>query len=189
MSAVRAPSATPEFFWEPSRHGTHVVQLYDRDRTFLDALEAWVAGGLLLDESVIVIATPEHRQQLTRRLRQRNLEPTSLQIADRLILLDAAKTLGRFMRDGTPDPALFSEILDRLLERTRRPVRAFGEMVVLLWESGQKQATLELENLWSSACQQHGIALLCAYPNDVFEGDSEQAIRHVCDAHTSVVMS
>jgi hypothetical protein len=93
------------------------------------------------------------------------------------------------MCDGMPDATLFREVLGRLLERTRAPVRAFGEMVVLLWESGQKQATLELERLWSEACRQHGIALLCAYPNDVFEGDSEQAIRQVCDAHTSVVMS
>ena len=189
LKNAQASPSSPDFFWEPTRASAHVVQLYDTDRVFLDALEAWVAGGLLLGESVIVIATPAHRRQLTLRLRKRDLEPTSLQIADRLVLLDAEESLARLMRDGMPDPDLFNALLERLLERTPAPVRAFGEMVVLLWRAGQREATLELERLWSEACARHRLALLCAYPHAVFGHESEQAIRHVCAAHDSVVMT
>ena len=184
-----APLASPEFFWEPTRDSAHIVQLYDADRHLLDSLEAWVAGGLMLGESVLVIATPAHRRQLVQRLRAHHFDSTALQLAGSLALLDAEETLARFMRDGMPDTALFEAALGRLIEGRTRPVRAFGEMVVVLWKNGQRQATLALERLWTEACRKHELALLCAYPHAVFGSDSEQAIRHVCAAHDSVVMS
>ena len=189
MKNAYANLSSPDFFWEPTRASAHVVQLYDTDRVFLNALEAWVAGGLLLGESVVVIAIPRHLRVLKQRLRKRDLEPTALQIADRLVLLDAEETLARFMRDGMPDAGLFNQMLDRLLERTPGPVRAFGEMVALLWRDGLREATLELERLWNEACARHGLSLLCAYPHAIFGDEAEQAIRHICAAHDSVVMN
>jgi hypothetical protein len=181
-----------EFLWGPSRRGDHLVQLYSSREEFLNALEAWVAGGLQMGESVAVIATQPHRVQLELRLRKRLLEPLALQLDERLMLLDARDTLARFMRDGQPDRGLFDEFVDRLMERAGsdgRRVRAFGEMVVLLWREGNREAALNLEALWNDACERHGLALLCSYPQAVFGADDGDSIRHVCDAHTSLIIA
>ena len=166
--------------------------MYEKPRELHAALEAWVAGGLVLDESVVVIATPENREQLEQRLRARGLNVTTLQLEDRLFLLDAQDTLGKFMRNGLPDPVLFEELIARLIARAAnsgRSVRAFGEMVVLLFQSGNRVATMVLETLWSEVCSRTGLALLCAYPHGAFDEKSQDYIRHVCDAHSTVVLS
>jgi hypothetical protein len=59
------------------------------------------------------------------------------------------------MVDGWPDEERFSRLVNRLLARAtakNRPVRAFGEMVALLWGSGNVEATLPLEHLWNKIC-------------------------------------
>lgn len=191
-SAMTGECSPPEFLWGPSRRGDHLVQLYSSRDEFLNALEAWVAGGLQMGEAVVVIATPPHRIQLELRLRSRLLEPLALQLDDRLLLLDAKDTLERFMRDGLPARDPFDELIDRLMERAGsdgRRVRAFGEMVVLLWREGNREAALRLEEFWNAACERHGLALLCSYPQAVFGADPGESIRRVCDAHTSLIMS
>lgn len=191
-SAIVGDCSPPEFLWGPSRRGDHLVQLYSSREEFLNALEAWVAGGLQMGESVLVIATAAHRVQLELRLRERLLEPLALQLDDRLVLLDARDMLKRFVRDGLPERASFDELIDRLMEWTGghgRRVRAFGEMVVLLWQQGNREGALLLESFWNAACERHGLALLCSYPQAVFGAEPGDAIRHVCDAHTSVILS
>ena len=191
-SAAMGDLAPPEFLWGPSRRGDHLVQLYSSREEFLGALEAWVAGGVQLGEAVVVIATPAHRVALELRLRARLMEPLALQLDDRLLLLDARGTLQRFMRDGAPDRMLFRELVERLMERVGRDgrrVRAFGEMVVLLWQDGNPEAALMLEEYWNAACARHGLALMCSYPQAVFGAEPGEAIRHVCDAHTSLIIS
>jgi hypothetical protein len=66
-------------------------------------------------------------------------------------------------------------------------VRAFGEMVALLWAQGHCGATVRLEYLWSRFCDQQGFSLLCAYPKSGFTSDAADSIRQICDAHSHVV--
>jgi hypothetical protein len=52
-----------------------------------------------------------------------------------------------------------------LLARARangRRVRAFGEMVALLWEQGHHSATVRLEPQWGSFCRRETFPLFCA---------------------------
>ena len=52
----------PDVFWGELSPCEHLVQIYERDEVFLDALEGFVAGGVRSGEAVIVIATDSHRQ-------------------------------------------------------------------------------------------------------------------------------
>src|SRR6185436_4022583 len=104
--------------------------------------------------------------------------------ADQFISLDAEAVLGEFMRDGWPDEDLFRETVTRLLQRARVPgrrVRAFGEMVALLWARGHHDATVRLEHLWHELCRQEAFALFCAYPRAGFTRDATESIREICD--------
>jgi hypothetical protein len=74
----------------------------------------------------------------------------------------------------------------RLVTRARaegRPVRAFGEMVALLWARGQTAATLRLEHLWHGQCRQLGFPLFCASPRLGFVQDATFAREEICATH------
>ena len=64
-------------------------------------------------------------------------------------------------------------------------VRAFGEMVGLLWVDGQRSAATRLEEYWNELLSGSTLSLFCAYPIDVFNGGSENAgLEAVLCAHT-----
>lgn len=193
MSVERSDAAAilaPAVLWAELTPGSHVVQFCDDDTVLLDTLEAFCAGGLMLGEAVIVIATAAHLAQLRQRLRRRQMDIATLQIFDQLIAVEADETLGRFMRDGEPDVSLLEAMVSELFERARlggRPVRAFGEMVQLLWARGQHEATIQLEQAWQRICRTERIPLLCAYRKDSFSSDDSGGIRRICQSHCSVI--
>ena len=190
--AERNKATPPDMLWAELAPGSHVVQFCNHDDSVLDTLEAFAAGGLLLGEGVIVLATAPHLAELRRRLRLRGRDLGHLQIYGQLVTLDAEEVLQRVLRDGSIAPEIFEAFVGEALARARggveRPVRAFGELVQLLWARGERGATLELERLWQRVCDAEGIALLCAYRKEAFDGeDSEGGIRAVCQAHGAVI--
>jgi hypothetical protein len=93
------------------------------------------------------------------------------------------------MVDGWPDEGLFTQVIDELLLRARsehKKVRAFGEMVALMWEEGQCGATVQLEHLWARLCKKESFSLFCACPKTGFTEDAADAIEQVCAAHSKL---
>src|SRR6185369_562599 len=63
-------------------------------------------------------------------------------------------------------------------------VRAFGEMVALLWADGRREAALELEALWNELGANLSFSLLCAYPISAFDTYADHApFLEVCGSH------
>jgi signal transduction histidine kinase len=94
------------------------------------------------------------------------------------------------MVDGNPSPARFADTLGPMLERTAeggREVCVYGEMVALLWEDGEVDAAVGLEDLWNDLAASHRFSLLCAYPVAAFAGAAHTApFRRMCQQHTGV---
>jgi len=179
-----------EIFWGEIAPCEHLVQLYGNDEDFLASLTEFVCGGLEAGEGLILIATPAHLQGLEAKLRARGFNLNAARERDQYISLDAKATLSKFMVHGWPEATLFQELILELLSRARgngRRVRAFGEMVALLWAEGHSQATLELERLWEVLCQTEAFSLFCAYPRSEFTQDVNESIQEICDAHSQVV--
>lgn len=165
----------------PLIHGVH---LYHHDGDLIRSLaeyltEGWAAGGVGL-----VVATSEHRAALRQELAVRGLG-TALG-GGRLVELDAVDTLRLFMRDGRPDPVLFQETIGSLVREhaAGAPLRAFGEMVDVLWEDGNAVAALELERLWAGLQSPVPFSLLCGYAAGRLDDAGRQA---VCSAHDHTV--
>jgi hypothetical protein len=168
----------------------HLVQFYGQEGAFLDSLGEFVGGGLLHGESVVVIATASHLGALDTRLRARSFDVDRAIIQDRYLPLDAAGTLAQFMVNGWPDEQRFRAVVAGIVARARRGaprVRAFGELVAVMWARGEHAATVHLERLWHGLCHEHGFSLLCAYPTSGFAADADGAIRQIVDSHTEVV--
>jgi signal transduction histidine kinase len=67
-------------------------------------------------------------------------------------------------------------------------VRAYGEMVDLLWRRGHQPAALQLEEFWERLGAQYPFSLLCAYVMGNFYSESHSAgFRKICDLHDGVV--
>lgn len=171
----------------------HLVQLYGKDDHLLTKnISRFMAEGLRRGDGLIAIATPEHSGTVARQLRQESGYSKAV-LEGRLIFLDAQATLNRFMVDGQPDRGLFDSVVGEALKGVQARaghtgIRAYGEMVGLLWIAGQRAAAVRLEEYWNSLLHSSNISLFCAYPIDVF-GDEFQ-VEHVdalmC-AHTHMV--
>jgi len=179
-----------EFFWGEISPCEHLVQIYQDDAVFLDALEGFVGGGLRGRDGVIVIATPAHLAALEERLLAAGIDVQAAALADRYLALSAKQMLDRFMIRGWPDDILFTQVVSDLLKRAGkdgRRVRAFGEMVALLWGEGHTGATVRLEHLWHRMCHDKGFSLFCAYPRVGFTQDADLSMKEICAAHSKVV--
>jgi signal transduction histidine kinase len=108
-------------------------------------------------------------------------------------MLDAAETLASFMVDGIPDWIRFQSTIGPIVAKGAARfgrVRAYGEMVNLLWEQGNLEATLALEEMWNSLAKTYSFSLLCAY----LLGNFNQVAHHgplndVCKSHSHVIPS
>jgi hypothetical protein len=105
-------------------------------------------------------------------------------------MLDAEETLERFMDGDMPDVARFLDVIGGALfrasrARPKRFLRAYGEMVDVLWRRGNRRAAIAVEGLWNELAREHAFSLLCAYAMTSFEsGDDSFGFDAVSWAHT-----
>jgi hypothetical protein len=167
------------------------VQIYTDEATLLDSLEGFAGAGLRDGESVVVIATAPHLHELEIRLRGRWIDLDRARREDRYIAILAPEMLARFFADGRLDLAAFRSVAQEVVKRARgsgnRPVRAFGEMVALLWADGHADEALQLETFWTQLQMAEKFPVFCAYPRGLFKMDSQFQITAVCGAHNQVV--
>jgi len=165
----------------------HLVQFYSDQNRLLDTLEAFIASGLTGGEAVIAIATPQHLHALESRLQARGIDLVAARNDNLYLPCGAQDAMDRFIDDGMPDAERFHAFLASTLARARGPgrrVRAFGEMVAVLWAAGHRNGAIELERLWSQVCARGQLTLLCAYPSAGFGRDDDAALECVRALHT-----
>ena len=187
--------AAPVAHWHDNESSGHVVQFYSDDSFLLDALSKFVGTALGAGDAAIVIATPSHLDGLAQRLRARVLDVAKSARCGRYVVLDAADTLSKFMRNGQPDPELFLKTVGHAVARAgataegKNPrVAAFGEMVALLWAEGNSDAAVKLEQLWNDLARTHSFSLRCAYPITGFcDKTHAEPFLKICSEHSAVI--
>jgi MEDS: MEthanogen/methylotroph, DcmR Sensory domain len=183
------PAPSP-IFWGEIAPCEHIAQFYEDDAIFLDTLVRFVDAGLIAGEAVIVIATSQHLRALEHRLNAIVIGIADSRLNEAYITVDAHEALGKFMVKGWPDDHLFLEFVMGLIERASahgRRVRAFGEMVALLWAAGNTAATVRLEYLWNKICKVQRFPLFCAYPKAGFTEETSKSIAKICAAHSRII--
>jgi hypothetical protein len=100
----------------------------------------------------------------------------TLETGGRLLFLDAATTLARFVTDGSPDWRRFELTIEAVVGKLTAGagLRAYGEMVGLLWEQCQYSAAIVLEEYWNRLLQKKGFSLYCSYPIDIFDKEFQE---------------
>ena len=177
-------------FWAEMSPCEHFVHLYDGEHALLELLHRFIGDGLRAGDATVVIATPEHRAALDLRLTADGFDLTALRWQGQYLPMDAQTTLAQFMISGWPDEELFTDVMTDLLARARRNgrrVRAFGEMVALLWAQGHGGATVRLEHLWDEFCKRESLPLFCAYPKAGFTKDGAESLADICRAYSRLI--
>ena len=171
----------PELLRHPGARD-HMVQVY-RERDFLvEAVVQYIGSGLEIGEGAIIIARPEHRARFAQGLGD--------DVSPALKMLDAEETLGLFMVDGMPQWNAFHSVIGGTIAEMRLQyptVRAYGEMVDILWQRGEQQAAIRLEEFWNDIAQLQTFSLLCAYAMDPLRGDTYAGLESICRCHTHLI--
>jgi hypothetical protein len=176
---------------ETVRNGDHFVQFYEDEKFLIQAVATYVAQGFVEEQSAVLILTDAHRTALEKKLRAGGIDPADYSDRGLYFAYDAADTLACFMVDGQPNARRFRATIEPVVSVASRQgtsVRAFGEMVALLWAQGNKTGAIELEMLWNDLMEQNAFALLCAYPIKNFnDHEKDRELRHICRAHNCVI--
>ncbi|HEX2066342.1 MAG TPA: MEDS domain-containing protein [Candidatus Thermoplasmatota archaeon] len=166
----------------------HCVLLY-RDAAHLEpAIGGWAEAGLRAGEGVVLVVREATAEGVRSWLRQAGLDPAGFEAVGRLRILDADRTLSLFMVHGAPQANLFANAVTPLIEDARKAspageVRAWGEMVDLLWKRAQGPAAVALEELWNGLIAQKGFRLFCAYQVDAFDALQFPKVRAIAASH------
>jgi hypothetical protein len=187
--ADRQASGT-DVFWGEIAPCEHIAQFYEDDGVLLDTLAGFVGGGLKAGESAIVLATAEHLQALEQRLTASGVNLGTAKSQDQYIALVAEEALAKFMVNQWPDDERFETLVTELIvraQRNGRRVRAFGELVALLWARGDVAATVRLEFLWHQICHSQKFSLFCAYPRSGFTEGPLKSLDVIRATHSRVI--
>lgn len=148
----------------------HSVQFYEKDEFLCARVADFFASGLPKNEPGIMIATEEHCQAVAGDLGARGLDLTSV------TFLDARETLNAFLSGATLDESRFRETVGGALKQRaggQGRIRAYGEMVHLLWRDGNASAAIQLEQFWNRLTPDFHFSLMCAYPIGNFYRESD----------------
>jgi KaiC/GvpD/RAD55 family RecA-like ATPase len=175
---------------EHPHHCGHFVQLHHRnDRALIRNVGVYLSQGLKQGEGVLVIATPEHREQFRLEMeRSGDALPAAIRNGQ-CVFLDAHETLSQFMRRGQPDWDRF----ERVIREAVRPLapgrlRAYGEMVGILWKLRRFAAAERLEQFWNRLMAQTSFSLYCAYEIDIFGRNFRaEMVEPVLCTHTHLI--
>ncbi len=168
----------------------HAVQFYRDDARLCASVGRYLAAGLALGERLVVIATAPHRSALIAHLQGQMFDVDRGIAEGRIAFADASELLARIVVAGAPDPRAFEASVGPLLTRgdeAETPVRAYGEMVDLLWRGGNARAAIALEALWNEEAEKRRFTLLCAYRVDSDEGELRAELAAICAEHTHIL--
>jgi DcmR-like sensory protein len=167
----------------------HTCEFFGDDAQLVATVATALRPAFSLGQAAVAIATPQHLAALEEQLKP-FVAIKSAKASGLYVPLDADRTLARFMSSGKPDRSKFRDAVgEPVAEALGRygGVRAYGEMVSLLWMRGKRAAALQLEELWNELIGSHPIALLCGYASQGFpEGADSAAVYNIARMHAGI---
>jgi signal transduction histidine kinase/ActR/RegA family two-component response regulator len=166
----------------------HQAQFYDAVADILQTAGEFLVEGLRVGEPILVIATGVSREALSQWIAAEGFDSVMLEQTGMITMVDAEEVRALLASRGL-DEALFQRHFGALVEERvhRSPhgrVRVYGEVADLLWQAGETDAAVWLEEMWNQI-PPHTFSLLCGYAARCF--DNEADMRRVCAPHTHVL--
>ena len=171
--------------------GDHLCQFYHNDLMLMEALSHFVVPSLTRGDGIIIIATEKNRKMFEAYLTKRAIDVPKALAHEQLIMLDAHATLETFMVDGIPNRDLFRENIIPVIQKMRSKypiVRAYGEMVNILFHAHNYLATRQLEDLWNDLARTEPFSLMCGYSLSEKEHEKySHRLEEICSTPTHLI--
>jgi hypothetical protein len=188
-----APLTYKSPFEDPQllRDGDHLVQFYEDEEYLVNLITDYAVPALNSGEGVVLIGTAAHNQAFLESFHCFCDNVEDALIEGQLVLVDAEEMLGNLLRRPRSLEENFHKHINHLLLKMKSKftsIKAFGEMVDILWKKGDRITTLELEQHWNMTCSRLKITLLCAYHLSSFQEESlTQGYKDICQCHSHVI--
>ena len=171
--------------------GDHIVQLYQDEQFLCDAVAEYLAPGLASGEGALVITRAASGVRFEDALVGRGVDAAAAKADGQLVVLDAEEMLESVMQGELPEWSAFHSAVGGAIATQRLDyptVRAYGDMVDVLWQQGRREAALRLEEYWNELARLQTFSLLCAYRMDSLDAASYGGpLQSVCKAHTHLI--
>lgn len=169
---------------------SHAVKFYGEPDSLYETVAGFLGEGLSARQPAIIIATADHARGIVDQLQLLKFDVEDARRIGDIVILDADEMLSLFMVDNEPNAALFQRSIGGLIEQTlcnqaNTAIRAYGEMVDVLWKQGQTDAAIKVEILWNTLAVTHKFELLCGYAMGSFYKQSQ--FEAVVAQHTHVL--
>jgi hypothetical protein len=163
-------------FLEAPSSGEHAVQIYGDLAEIAESVASFLDAGFRAGAPALLVATSDHAETFETHLERAGWQCEELRRQGLLVVLDAGDTLAAVMEGGSPSAERFRAVVGGALDDLAAPhpettIRAFGEMVDLLWQRGRERAAIALEELWNDLARERPFALLCGYQLDLFDAE------------------
>ena len=169
----------------------HIVHLHGGDAAALrERAGRFLGQGLAAGEAALIIASPPHADALVCQLSKDGHDPIGSIRSGRLALVDAGAMLAEMMPAGSLDRDAFMRSVGGALSALRvrsgaSRVRAYGEMVGILWQAGRYRDAAVLEDYWNELLKEEDLSLFCGYAIDLLDANLDiEALRPLLAAHT-----
>ena len=169
----------------------HPCHFYSDDASLTANVSRFFAPAFRDDQAMIAFGTPGHLRAIEKRLAAEGHDVETARARGQYLPFDARTAMDALLEGELPAASRFEEIIANELHRATAEfgaVRAFGEIVSLMWRDGKRQAALRLEGMWNEAIGLYPLALLCGYNVRSFTSAHDAAgVTGIIAAHTSVL--
>jgi hypothetical protein len=164
----------------------HMVRICPNTTSQAEVLTRYIKDGLLNNEGIIIIARPPLRRAVLSKLEVLGFDSQAIKNQGQVRFFDAEFLLSNILIDGIIEEQAFRKFIGIPIQATQSKfgkVRAFGEMVDILWQRDLQNMAIQLENLWEDLCAKQGLIFLCTYlldnldPND-YDSALEKIYKH-----------
>jgi hypothetical protein len=149
--------------------GRHFAQFHRDADALTESAFVFLEAGLRRSSNLLVVAGAELRDRLYARFAASDLDAQALCDSGQLAVLDAAALIKQFVHDGVAEWAGFRGTLGPILTRLHpqdRRTRVYTEMANILWDQGNTQAAIRLEEFWNAMAAVYRFSLYCGFRMD-----------------------
>ena len=170
----------------------HLVQFYGADDSLLvTKVGHYLCEGWRAKEGLIAVGTARHNLAIADQLSALGMDVAAAIDSGRLVFFDADELVEEVAPGGRPDWSRFDASVGATVRHLLAEcggVRAFGEMVGILWTRGQRESAARLEECWNRLMASSPLALFCTYPVDLLDtGLDPQAVDTILSSHTHLL--
>ncbi len=150
----------------------HIIRICPNIMRQAEILTSYINEGLLNNEGVIVVARPSLRKIVLSKLDGLGFDSQAIRNQGQVKFFDAEFLLTNILIDGVIEEQPFLNLIGIPVEDAQSKfgkVRAFGEMVDILWQRDHHDMAMQLEDLWEDLCAKQNLQFLCTYLLDNFD--------------------